>query len=243
MTKVSALALISLTVSFTVLAQTNFATLSGRVTDQQERPVVQASVQLKSQATSAVRTASIGETGLFEIAGLAPGDYVLEISASGFASLRREVRLEVGQQMHLDIELTLGPERTTVDIVGRADVLKTTDTSLGEVIEPNSIRELPLNGRMLLDLALTVPGSHMSHGAQMGDASPLYWRPGQASAISVSGNRPNANYFLLDGATNTDPTFNTQNLSISQTPCRNSKWKPAATRRRWAARAADKSTS
>lgn len=29
------------------------------------------------------------------------------------------------------------------------------------------------------------------------------------------GNRPNANYFLLDGATNTDPTFNTQNLSAS----------------------------
>jgi len=45
--------------------------------------------------------------------------------------------------------------------------------------------------------------------------SPLYWRPGQRSAISISGNRPNANYFLLDGATNTDPTFNTLNLSPS----------------------------
>src|SRR5678815_2098963 len=45
--------------------------------------------------------------------------------------------------------------------------------------------------------------------------SPLYWRPGQRSALSIAGNRPNANYFLLDGATNTDPTFNTLNLSPS----------------------------
>ena len=31
----------------------------------------------------------------------------------------------------------------------------------------------------------------------------------------IGGSRPNANFFLLDGATNTDPTFNTQNLSPS----------------------------
>ena len=62
---------------------------------------------------------------------------------------------------------------------------------------------------------LTVPGAHVSHGAQTGDMSPLYWRPGQRSAVSIGGNRPNANYFLLDGTTNTDPTFNTLNLSPS----------------------------
>ncbi|HEV2213803.1 MAG TPA: hypothetical protein VGR64_00860, partial [Terracidiphilus sp.] len=74
---------------------------------------------------------------------------------------------------------------------------------------------LPLNGRMLIDLVLTVPGAHMSHGAAAGDMNPLYWRPGQRSAVSIGGERPNANYFLLDGATNTDPTFNTQNFSPS----------------------------
>ena len=68
---------------------------------------------------------------------------------------------------------------------------------------------------MLIDLVLTVPGAHVSHGAQTGNMNPLYWRPGQRSAVSVGGSRPNGNYFLLDGTTNTDPTFNTQNLSPS----------------------------
>src|SRR5258708_6007218 len=62
---------------------------------------------------------------------------------------------------------------------------------------------------------LPVPGAHVSHGAQTGDMNPLYWRPGQRSAVSIGGNRPNANYFLLDGTTDTDPTFNTLNLSPS----------------------------
>jgi hypothetical protein len=95
------------------------------------------------------------------------------------------------------------------------EMLDKTDASVGEVIEPTSVANLPLNGRMLIDLVLTVPGAHLSHGAQAGDMSPLYWRPGQRSAVSIGGNRPNANYFLLDGTTNTDPTFNTLNLSPS----------------------------
>ena len=33
--------------------------------------------------------------------------------------------------------------------------------------------------------------------------------------MTIGGNRPNANYFLIDGVVNTDPTFNTQNLSLS----------------------------
>jgi hypothetical protein len=86
---------------------------------------------------------------------------------------------------------------------------------VGEVVEPKSIRELPLNGRMLIDLVLTVPGAHVGFGAQTGATNPLYWRPGQRSAVVIGGARPNANFFLLDGATNTDPTFNTQNLSPS----------------------------
>ena len=196
-------------------AQSNFATLGGKVEDPQHRPVQQATVQIKSTATAAARSLVVNADAIYEFAGLAPGEYELEVRASGFALQTRRLRLEVGQQMRLDLTLSVDEAKETVEVVGFADSLKTADASVGEVVEQQSIRELPLNGRMLLDLALTVPGSHMSHGAQAGDMHPLYWRPGQASALSIGGSRPNANYFLLDGVTNTDPTFNTQNLSVS----------------------------
>jgi carboxypeptidase family protein len=198
-----------------VLAQSNFATLSGTVQDPQGGPVTGAKLSLTSAATSESRNATVNSAGLFEIAGLKPGAYQLNVRAPGFADVERTVELEVGQQMRLDLALSVGEKREAVDIVGRAEVLKTSDASLGEVVENKSVEELPLNGRMLLDLALTVPGAHQGHGAQAGDMNPLYWRPGQPSAISISGGRPNANYFLVDGVTNTDPTFNTQNISLS----------------------------
>src|SRR5712692_440918 len=198
-----------------VLAQSNLAVLSGSIEDPQSRPVAGAVVQLKSSATGETRGATVNQDGLFEIAGLRPGEYELTIRASGLAPVDRTLQLEVGQQMRLDLTLSVGKRRESVDVVGKAEVLKTSDASLGEVVETKSVEELPLNGRMLLDLAITVPGAHISHGAQAGDVNPLYWRPGQRSAISISGSRPNANYFLVDGVTNTDPTFNTQNISLS----------------------------
>src|SRR6476646_8383104 len=202
-------------VSLSVWGQSNFASLGGRVEDPQRRPVQQAQVRINSIATGAVRSVVVNGEALYDFAGLAPGEYDLHVQAPGFADQTRRLRLEVGQSMRLDLSLSLDLAKAKVDVVGFAESLKTADASVGEVVEQQSIRELPLNGRMLLDLALTVPGSHMSHGAQAGDMHPLYWRPGQASALSIAGSRPNANYFLLDGVTNTDPTFNTQKLSVS----------------------------
>src|SRR4029078_213735 len=122
----------------------------------------------------------------------------------------------VGQSMTLDLSLKVATLNTVVDVTADTiNVLRTTDASVGEVVEPTAVQNLPLNGRMLIDMVLTVPGAHESHGAQAGYMSPLYWRPGQRSAVSIGGNRPNANYFLLDGATNRDPTFTTLNLSPS----------------------------
>jgi carboxypeptidase family protein len=205
-----------LLVSFPAFGQSNYGVLNGTVVDPQHRSVEGATVQLTSLNTQAVRRARTNDEGIFNISGLLPGEYEMTVEALGFARVTQNLRLEVGQQLTLDLSLRLASVSNTVDIQASSpDVLHTSDAAVGEVIEPTAIRNLPLNGRMLIDLVLSVPGAHLSHGAQAGDMNPLYWRPGQRSAVSIGGNRPNANYFLLDGTTDTDPTFNTLNLSPS----------------------------
>ncbi|HSB75571.1 MAG TPA: carboxypeptidase regulatory-like domain-containing protein, partial [Terriglobales bacterium] len=209
------LALLSLLVAASALGQSNYAVLSGRVTDPQQQAIAGASLELKALATGAVRQLVTNDQGLFEAPGLLPGDYQLRSQAKGFAPLTQSLRLEVGQQLSMVIGLKLASVSQSVEVGARAEVLHTSDASVGEVVEPTSIQNLPLNGRMLVDLVLTVPGAHTGFGAQQGDKNPLYWRPGQRSAVVIGGGRPNANFFLLDGVSNTDPTFNTQNLSPS----------------------------
>jgi hypothetical protein len=211
----SKLLVLLLATGASMYAQSNFATLSGKLQDPAQTPISGARVTVTAKTTAAARQTSTNYQGLFEVPNLVPGEYSLQVSADGFADLKRDVVLEVGQHMGLDLSLQLGGKYETVSVIASAESLNTQDASIGEVVEPKSIQDLPLNGRMLIDLALTVPDAHVSHGAQTGDMSPLYWRPGQRSALTIGGNRPDANFYLLDGVTNTDPTFNTMNLSLS----------------------------
>jgi hypothetical protein len=213
--RTSVVLLCVLSFSAAVFGQSNYASVTGQVTDAQSLPVAHATVELKSVSNGTSRSVSTDSNGIFYAPALLPDDYWLTTSATGFAPVERSLHLEVGQQLAVDVSLKVGPVREGVNVSARADILQSTDASVGEVVEPKSIQELPLNGRMLIDLVLTVPGAHVGFGAQTGATNPLYWRPGQRSAVVIGGARPNANFFLLDGATNTDPTFNTQNLSPS----------------------------
>jgi hypothetical protein len=196
-------------------AQSNYGVISGSVRDTQHLAIAGAEVELRAASTGAVRHVATNQQGLFEAPGLLPDEYEVQTTAAGFGLEKQTVRLEVGQKLAIDITLTVGTVTQGVRVTAGSEVLRTADASVGEVVEPQSISQLPLNGRMLIDLVLTVPGAHVGFGAQTGQTNPLYWRPGQRSAVVIGGSRPNANFFLLDGATNTDPTFNTQNLSPS----------------------------
>ena len=199
-----------------VHAQSNYAVVRGSVLDPQHRPVASARVHFKSTDTGAQREVVANALGLYEIAAIQPGSYELTVESSGFQKATTKLNLEVGQQATVDIDLRVGSDTQNVTVEASAgELLKTQDASVGAVVDQRSVDSLPLNGRMLIDLVLTVPGAHIGHGAATGDMNPLYWRPGQRSAVSIGGGRPNSNYFLLDGATNTDPTFNAQNLSAS----------------------------
>lgn len=201
--------------AWTARGQSNYAAVTGSVVDPQQLAISGATVEFKAIDTGSTRRVITNQNGIFQAPALLPDDYAVTTTAAGFESVTQSLHLDVGQNVTIQVRLTVNRAAQQVRVTASMDVLRATDASVGEVVEPKSIQELPLNGRMLLDLALTIPGTHRGFGAQEGNVNPLYWRPGQDSALSIGGGRPNANFYLIDGSTNTDPTFNTQNLSLS----------------------------
>jgi hypothetical protein len=198
-----------------VAAQGSTATLAGVVRDQQNLPIPGATVTVARTDSSLSRTATTNADGGFDLPGLLPGEYLLTIELTGFEVQKQQVLLEVNQRVRTDTVLRPRGVSQQVDVIQQTvPLLHVSDAVVGEVIGERQVAQLPLNGRQFLELALLVPGAHTSHGAQMGDMSPLYWRPGQSSALSIAGARPNSNVYLLDGTVNTDPSFNTFVISL-----------------------------
>jgi hypothetical protein len=197
-----------------VRGQGSTGSLGGTVRDAQNLVVPGAIVTIVATESGLTRTVTAGPDGGFEFPGLLPGEYVVTTELSGFQREQTRVRLEVNQRVRVDIVLRAAGLAQQVEVRETIPLLHTTDVAVGAVIDQQQVAELPLNGRQFLDLAVLVPGAHASHGAQMGDRSPLYWRPGQNSAITIAGARPNSNVYLLDGTVNTDPSFNTYVISL-----------------------------
>jgi hypothetical protein len=153
--------------------QSNYGTVTGLVTDPQHLAVAGATIQLTAASTGAVRRVVTDQHGLFEAPALLPDDYDVKIEAPGFDAQTQSLRLEVGQRVAVEISLKIGGVTQGVNVIAASEVLRTTDASVGEVVEPKSIHDLPLNGRMLIDLILTVPGAHVGFGAQTGSTNPL----------------------------------------------------------------------
>jgi hypothetical protein len=194
-------------------AQGNTSSLRGMVLDEQRLAIPHATLRIED-LNGGLRRSNETSGGSFEFAALQPGEYRLTAEADGFQPKQVRLRIEVNQRMRLDLTLAAKRLDERVDVAETTPLLHTNDAALGSVIDEQQVAKLPLNGRQFLELALLVPGVHTSHGTQTGSTSALYWRPGQNSAVSIAGGRPNSNAYLLDGTTNTDPAFNTYVISL-----------------------------
>src|SRR3984957_8897602 len=93
--------------AMSAFGQSNYAVVTGTVTDPQHLPVVGAAIQLTATSTGAIRHVLTDQRGLFEASALLPDDYELTTEAPGFAPDKQSVRLEVGQKLTVAISLSL----------------------------------------------------------------------------------------------------------------------------------------
>jgi len=131
-----------------LFGQSNYATLSGNVLDAQGAAVSGSEVRLTASGTGAERLVNSNEAGLFQVPGLPPGEYQITVKKDGFAEFKQTLRLEVGQQSTLNVKLALASVSNKVEVgANSVRVLRTTDASVGEVVEPAAIQHLHLNGK------------------------------------------------------------------------------------------------
>jgi hypothetical protein len=200
-----------------VSAQTETARVQGTVTDQAGAAVAGATVTVTAVGTSREVTAQTNEEGAYSVLALQPGRYQISVTQSNFKTTRQEVTLEVAQNATLNFTLEPGAVSETVTVSTDIPQIETATSAVGEVIQGREAVELPLNGRNVLELARLTPG--VTQGIPGGFASGAgnnaeTYRGGNTggAALSVNGQRTQANNFLLDGVDNNESLVNTINI-------------------------------
>ena len=176
------------------------ATIRGVVTDPTHALVAGAEVALRGQGTGFLRSTSTNTDGLYSFTDLDVGTYTIEVASPGFkTSAIRNIPLNVADARRVDVELAIGDQQEQVSVEASALTVDTFGGELAGLVDGEQVRELPLNGRNFLQLALLMPGVSPSDSLNLQDKG-LLSRP----SFSVSGAGTSANLFTVDGVNNND---------------------------------------
>jgi hypothetical protein len=189
------LAALLLCVSSAVFAQSagGVAGISGVVRDASGSSVPSAKVTISSEGQGNVRSLVTNDAGAFSAQALIPGPgYKVTVEAKGFNKYEADkLDLAVGQNLDLNIALSVGSAVTQVDVSATAVMVDDTKSDVSTVINERSLEDLPINGRRVDSFVLLTPG--VTNDATFGL---LTFR-------GVAGN----NSFLIDGNDNTEQFY------------------------------------
>src|ERR1700758_281301 len=177
--------------SFTAVlrAQSTSASLAGRVSDPSKARIAGAKVAAISAATNVSDEATTNAAGEYYLRSLIPGAYRIEVEKPGFRKvIRPGVILHVQDALDIDFEMPVGATSESVTVEGGTPLLNTESASVSTLIDNRFVENMPLNGRSFSALIDLTPGVALVPNN--------FFEEGQ---FSVNGQRPDANYFTVDG--------------------------------------------
>lgn len=174
--------------------------LFGTVTDPSGSPIPGAEVKIVSAATSAETTVITSPEGNYVAPQIAAGTYDVQVSKSGFNLSRATgILVQTNESVRRNFELAIGAVSTTVNVAASAELTNTYTAQLSQTVDSRRVQELPLNGRDVTQLTLTVAGASVT------DASTSFYAGTSGfdtTTAVVNGNRTQGNTYLLDGMGN-----------------------------------------
>jgi outer membrane receptor protein involved in Fe transport len=143
------------------LAQTTTATIRGKVTIEGGAALPNAQIHAVGTASGFTKVITTGETGFFQLGGLTPGEYKIDITAEGFDSYKETVRVLVGQNLDLNVVLKPGAVSESITVIGEQAV-ETRTSEAATNVTTRQIENLPQDSRNFLNFATLAPGIRLS---------------------------------------------------------------------------------
>src|SRR5262249_13142976 len=200
-----ALAVCSLFIALTALAQSDRGTITGAVSDPAGAVVAGAPIQARNVETGVGYQAATSATGNYTIPGLPVGTYEVSEAVQGFKKYTRAgLQVAVAQTLRVDIPLEVGSSTESVTVTEAAPLLKTESGELSHTVDLNQMTELPL---------FTVTGG-IRNPYQVLNLIPGTYAPGGSGNIRVNGAPANSLAYRVEGqdaSNGTLPSFPTQN--------------------------------
>ncbi len=192
-------------------AQSGQADVQGIVSDASGAGIPGAQVVLSNISSGDKRTVTTSSDGRYNFPTVAPGHYVIRVSAAAFsAEVINGLTLQLDDHLNENVHLRVGASSEIVEVSAEVPAVDTSTYNVGGVINQSQIDSLPIQNRQYLNLATLIPGTTQ-------DASRTFYSNVQAGG----GEYFYATGFYLDGVTNQqteegDPRQNIPEGAIDQ---------------------------
>jgi len=167
--------------------------LIGTVADTTGAALSASSVIATNEATEVRRTVATDSHGVYRFALLEPGRYGIEVQREGFAAQKRTgVQISVSGSVTVDFVLSVGTQKEEVVVSGEAQLVQAETTTLGGLVERQTIEALPLSTRNYTQILALSTGvqSDVNNAGNLGR---------NTQDVFVNGARSVDNNFQMDG--------------------------------------------
>ena len=201
--------LCALLLAVPVFAQQGTTELRGKVVDSQGGVLPGVTVTVRNSATGMFRETQSGSDGSFIASGLVPGTYEVVAELQGFKKFTRAgLQLAVGQTSSIDVTMDVGSMEETVNVTAESPLVDVTSKEIGGNITSQTLVELPsVNGNFIGFVGL-LPGIVPSISTESFGSD----------SISVNGQDPRNNNYMLDGGNNNDDVIGQRAGTQARTP-------------------------
>ena len=138
--------------------------ITGTITDPKGAVVAGATVSAIDVTTGEKRSSVSSGQGLYLVPLLLPSSYRVEVTKSGFkVAVSEGIPVHITETTTVNVQLEIGAERQTVTVSANAELLKTEQSALGNVVDQGEVAALPLVTRNYSQILGLSPGVSMEN--------------------------------------------------------------------------------